>query len=200
MTEIVRSGLILLGGMASRAGFRVKYLFTYNGETFLDRQIRVLHQVTDEIVLSCRDEEQAGSLPDHLKFPVVVDERKEQGPSEGIRMGIQACTGRYVVVVACDMPFISPEMISYLFQCIGNADAAIPEWENGYQEPLHAIYRREALIGFFSHRTARRLRDMVSEMEVVRVPVSDLRRVDPSLLSFTNINHLDEYSRLNEKK
>ncbi len=200
MTEILRSGLILLGGMASRAGFRAKYLFTYEGETFLDRQVRVLHQVTDEIVLSCRDDEQAGSLPDHLNYRVVVDERKEQGPAEGVRMGIQACTGRYVVVVACDMPFISSEVFSYLFHSIGNADAAIPEWENGYQEPLHAIYRRQALIDFFSHHTARRLRDMTSMMDVVRVRVSDLKKVDPSLLSFTNINDLDEYSRLNEKK
>ena len=71
MIIINRSALILLGGMATRAGGNPKYLFEYEGETFLSRQIRILSIVTNEIVLSCRDESQA-SIVSGCYIPILV--------------------------------------------------------------------------------------------------------------------------------
>lgn len=200
MTDVRRSGLILLGGMATRAGNQAKYLFEYNGETFLHRQIRVLREVTDEIIISCRDSEQAASIPDIKEYSIVTDEKIGEGPSEGLRTGIMRARGDQVFVVACDMPLISADIISYLFSAINSADVAIPEWENHNQEPLHAVYRRDAIIEYFSHDSSRRLRDITSSLKVISVPVSELRKIDPLLLSFININDLNEYQRLTGKK
>jgi molybdopterin-guanine dinucleotide biosynthesis protein A len=186
--------------MATRAAGQAKYLFEYEGETFFTRQVRALSQVTDEIIISCRDQQQVVTIPDYHNYIIVTDEKKGEGPSEGLRTGVYAARGELIAVIACDMPLISTDIIALLFSRIGSADAAIPVWENGHQEPLHAVYRRDSLIGYFSRGSSRKLRGITSDMNVVLIPVAELRRIDPMLLSFTNINDLDEYRNLTGKK
>jgi molybdenum cofactor guanylyltransferase len=196
MERASRTALILLGGMATRAGGRAKYLFEYEGETFLQRQIKTLNLVTDEIILSCRDEEQAQEVTVAFPYPCVIDTIKENGPVEGIRSALSYVNGDFIIIVACDMPFISAAVIEELFTRIGNADVAIPEWEEGHLEPLHAVYRREALIWFFSHHSARRMRDITDDLSTLVIPVNEIRKIDPELKTFTNINNLQEFSAL----
>jgi len=195
-----RSGLILLGGMASRAGNRPKYLFTYNGETFLHRQIQILRQVTDEIILSCRDADQTLELEEYPVNRIITDVRRNTGPSEGIRTGAIVATGDYIFIVACDMPLISPEVIEFLFHSINLTEAVIPGWENGNLEPLHAVYQRDALLRIFSGETSLRLRTIAESMNTHIVPVQEIRAFDPDLRSFTNINDLDNLAKLHEKE
>lgn len=195
----MRSALILLGGMATRAENKAKFLFQYQGETFFHRQIRILGQVTDEIIISCRDTDQALSIPDYSEYTIVTDVRRGVGPSEGIRTGALACQGDLIFIVACDMPLISAEVIEYLFTNISSADAAIPGWKNGYQEPLHAVYRRDALVHYFTQGSSRRLCDITSMLNVMIIPVEDLKAMDPFLQTFTNINDLKSYQDLNKK-
>jgi molybdenum cofactor guanylyltransferase len=193
---IQRSALILLGGMSTRAGGRAKYLFAYEDETFLSRQIRVLNTLTDEIVMSCRDEEQALEVESSYSYACVIDTRKGTGPVEGIRSSLSRISGELMVVVACDMPLISASVIGDLFNRIGDADVAIPEWEGGHLEPLHAVYRKKALEWFFAHHSARRMRDITDALSRCVVPVSELRILDPELKSFTNINDLQAFNSL----
>ncbi len=196
MKPVNRTGLILLGGMATRAGGRAKYLFEYEGETFLHRQIRVLSSVTDEIILSCRDEDQAREVTASYSYPCVIDTKMGTGPVEGIRSGLSHARGELIIVVACDMPLISAAVIEDLFVRIGDADVAIPEWESGHLEPLHAVYRRDALVWFFSHHTARKIRDITDLLSRRIIPVSEIKMFDPDLKTFTNINDLQEFSSL----
>ncbi|PKL60343.1 MAG: molybdenum cofactor guanylyltransferase [Methanomicrobiales archaeon HGW-Methanomicrobiales-4] len=198
--EIKRSALILLGGMATRAGNRPKYLFEYNGETFLSRQIQVLRQVTDEIILSCRDIEQTQDLLDYPAHKIVTDVRRAAGPSEGIRTGALAAQGEHIFIVACDMPLISPGVIEFLFASMGSAEVIIPGWEDGYLEPLHAVYRREALLRYFTESTSLKLRSITESLDTIIIPVQNIRSFDQALLSFTNINDLETLTKLKEIK
>jgi len=200
MESVSRTGLILLGGMATRAGGRAKYLFEYLDETFLHRQIRVLSSVTDEIILSCRDEDQASEVTTLFPYPCVIDKEKGAGPVEGIKSSIPRIRGDLVIVVACDMPLISAAVIEALFDQIGGADVAIPGWENGQIEPLHAVYRREALERFFLDHTARKIRDITDHLSRRIVPISEIRKIDPDLKTFTNINDIQEFNLLLKKK
>lgn len=193
---VKRTGLILLGGMASRAEGRPKYLFQYKRETFLSRQIRILSRVTDEIILSCRDRDQTEEISALFPNFCVSDVREGMGPSEGLRMGAITARGDLIVVVACDMPLISYEVFEYLFDRIGNADAAVPGWENGNLEPLHAVYRREALVRYFSDHTSRKLRNITDTIFTIIVPISDIKKIDPELKTFLNINDLQTYGSL----
>jgi molybdenum cofactor guanylyltransferase len=198
--NITRSALILLGGMATRAGNRPKYLFEYDGETFLHRQIQVLRQVTDEIILSCRDTYQTMDILDYPIDQIVTDVRRESGPSEGIRTGALVAQGEHIFVVACDMPLITPEVIEFLFASMGSAEAIIPGWENGNLEPLHAVYQRDALLRYFSKATSLKLRSISDSLDTVIMPVQKIRVLDPTLQSYTNINDIETLKKLKEKR
>jgi molybdopterin-guanine dinucleotide biosynthesis protein A len=196
---IHRSALILLGGMATRAGYRPKYLFEYKGETFLHHQIRLLREITDEIILSCRDTGQRLEIKDYPADQIVTDIRKAAGPSEGIRTGAIVAQGEHIFIVACDMPLISRDVIEYLFASLDCAEAVIPGWEDGKLEPLHAIYQREALLRYFTKSTSLRLRSIADALNTVIVPVQKIRMLDPTLQSFTNINDLQTLQKLQEQ-
>jgi molybdopterin-guanine dinucleotide biosynthesis protein A len=93
------------------------------------------------------------------------------------------------------MPCISPEVVSCLFDLICESDAAIPCWNNEMYEPLHAVYRRTALLTYLEKCESRSLRGMVRDLDATYVPVERLRRYDPTLETFRNINRLEELDK-----
>ena len=94
------------------------------------------------------------------------------------------------------MPCVNGEVVEYLFRASEGFDAAIPRWENGMTEPLHAVYRRQALVERFGGAEARSMRDLMAGLSVNYVDCNLLRRFDPDLLTFTNINNEEDYARL----
>jgi len=186
---------VLVGGEAKRANGQEKYFFTYKGKTFISRLIGSLLQVVDEIVLVARDPEQCSRF-DHLKaVRCITDIRKGIGPVGGLHAGVRAAKGDLIFVAACDMPCISPEVVSCLFDLIYEYDAAIPCWNNEMFEPLHAVYRRSALLTYLEKCESQSLRRMVEDLNTTYVPVERLRTYDPTLQTFTNINRLEELDR-----
>jgi molybdopterin-guanine dinucleotide biosynthesis protein A len=93
------------------------------------------------------------------------------------------------------MPCVNQDVVSYLFDVIGDYDAVIPCWNREMFEPLHAVYRRRPLISFLNNHKTRSLRAMVGNMKTKYVSVEDLRKYDRSLETFTNINRLDELKK-----
>ena len=95
------------------------------------------------------------------------------------------------------MPCIETAIVSYLFDTLGDADAAIPSWNVDMLEPLHAVYRRDVLLRYLESHQSYSLRPMIRSFNTRYVPVEELRRFDPSLRTFTNINKLEELDRIN---
>jgi molybdenum cofactor guanylyltransferase len=95
------------------------------------------------------------------------------------------------------MPCIETAVVSYLFEMIGDTDAAIPSWNAEMLEPLHAVYRRSALLGYLGSHESLSLRPMIRSLNTRYVPVDELRRFDPALRTFTNVNKLEELDRIN---
>ncbi len=95
------------------------------------------------------------------------------------------------------MPCIEKAVVSHLFDAIGDADAAIPSWDADMLEPLHAVYRRDALLRYLDSHESYSLRPMIRSFHTRYIPVGDLRRYDPDLRTFTNINKLEELDRIN---
>jgi len=127
----------------------------------------------------------------------ISDIRPGLGPIGGLHAGVLAAKGDLLFVSACDMPCIERAVVSYLFDSIGDADAAIPSWNEDMLEPLHAVYRRSVLLGYLESHASLSLRPMVRSLKTRYVPVGELRRFDPSLRTFTNINKLEELDRIN---
>src|SRR5665647_373513 len=95
------------------------------------------------------------------------------------------------------MPCINPEVVSYLFDCIDNYDAVIPIWNPDMLEPLHAVYRKTALLAYLESHDSLSLRSMIMNLSAKYVPVDELKNIDPELLTFTNINKIEDLERIN---
>jgi len=105
----------------------------------------------------------------------------------------------YVAVVACDHPRASLRVMERLAGRARGRDGAVPLWPNGYLEPLHAVYRTEGLkraVEEGVRRGERRLRKILEGLDLVYVPVEELRELDPGLDCFFNLNSPEDLRRL----
>lgn len=197
MSAIRRTAVVLVGGEARRANGQEKYFFVYEGRTFIERLIDTLSRVADEIILVAKDPEQCKRFPHFTGVRCITDLRPGIGPIGGLHAGTLAARGETIFVSACDMPCIDAGVVAYLFEAIGDGDAAIPSWNYDMIEPLHAVYRRSVLMEYLEDHASYSLRPMIRSIKTRYVPVEDLRRLDPDLRTFTNINKLEELEQIN---
>jgi len=154
--------------------------------------------VVDEIIISVRDKHQRDVVFPYLKekMPFVYDEVSSIGPIAGVQSCLKVAKGEYVTILACDMPFINSDVIDYLFEVAEGHDAAIPVRENGYIEPLHAVYRREPMLQAVKESISRGKKRISASIgylkDVVYVPVGQLRTFDPDLKTFINVNKAED--------
>jgi molybdopterin-guanine dinucleotide biosynthesis protein A len=191
-----RSAIVLVGGEARRAGGKEKYFFLKDGKTFIEHILDALAGVVDEVVLAARDPAQCERFGHLRGVRCVSDIRKGVGPTGGIHAGVVAVKGDLVAVVACDMPCINAKVLGHLFSLIDDYDAVIPVWNPEMLEPLHAVYRRSALLAYLEEPGHRSLREMIQTMRVRFVEIEDMRDLDPDLATFTNINKIEDLERM----
>jgi molybdenum cofactor guanylyltransferase len=195
------SALILAGGMGSRLGYREKALININGRPLIALIIERLENVVDSIIISVRDILQGELLKAALnrECRFAYDIHKNTGPMSGILSGLSACKDEYCFIAACDMPFINENVVRLLFRRSENYDAAIPRWEDGFLEPLHAVYKCSPMILETTKAIERGetiILAPVFRMNVNYVPVDDVRKLDPDLRTFININTNDDIQKL----
>ncbi|MDI6718315.1 MAG: molybdenum cofactor guanylyltransferase [Methanomicrobiales archaeon] len=195
----MRSGIVLVGGEARRAGGQEKYFFEYQGKTFLERLISTLQGVVDEIILVAKDIEQCERFSHLPRIICISDIRRGIGPIGGLHAGVVQARGEKVFVAACDMPCINREVIEFLFSRLEDYDAVIPVWDGERMEPLHAVYRRSALLAYLEEHEALSLRAMVRALNSRYVNVEEIRRFDPELTTFININKVEELEAFNSR-
>ncbi|MGB4235686.1 MAG: molybdenum cofactor guanylyltransferase [Methanoregulaceae archaeon] len=189
----MRSAIVLVGGEARRANGMEKYFFRFGGRTFIERLVDSLLPVVDEIVLVARDGDQCRRFSHLRGVRCVSDIKKGIGPIGGIHAGVLASHGDILFVCACDMPCVSTAVVEVLFDALGEEyDAVIPAWDREMLEPLHAVYRKEPLLQYLEDHTSLSLRDMVRELHSRFFPIEQLRQTDPALITFTNINKLED--------
>jgi len=199
MSKVQRSAIILVGGEAKRANGHEKYFFVFEGRTFIERLISTLEPVVDEIILVAKDPGQCKRFAHLEGVRCITDLRTGIGPIGGLHAGTLASKGETLFVSACDMPCINAGVVRYLFDAIGNSDAAIPSWNYDMIEPLHAVYRRAVLLEYLEDHESYSLRPMIRSINTRYVPVEGLRKLDPTLQTFTNINKLEELERMNAR-
>jgi len=196
-----RSALILAGGKGTRLGEREKALLTYQDKTLLEKAIDVLGQVADEVIVSVRDQRQQKTLSKYVRdVGIVCDKYQCKGPLAGMLEGMREASGDYVFVVACDMPFLQPDVIDLLFEeAVGHA-AAVPIWENGRKEPLHAVYERKQLVPAIERSIQNgdhHVMAAVSQLYDVRfISMDRIQLLDTELLSFANINTPEDLEQI----
>jgi molybdopterin-guanine dinucleotide biosynthesis protein A len=131
------SALILAGGKATRFGGIAKHELVVDGETIFQRQVRVLEPVATEILVSSPK-----PIPGHRH---VVDAIEGAGPLAGIAAGLAACRTKWLLVVAGDMPYITPELIGALIEPLRADTDAVGVQLAGLPEPLVCVLHRRVL-------------------------------------------------------
>jgi molybdopterin-guanine dinucleotide biosynthesis protein A len=178
---------ILAGGKATRMGGTNKAFLVVDGRRIVDRQLDVLRQLFDEILLSANDPAPYADLG----LRVVPDPIPDAGPLGGILGAIEAAACDRVVVVGCDMPWIDAAALRLVIAPDDDADLVIPV-ANGRPEPLHARYGRRLAPLIVRRIAAGRLapHDLVEDpaVRVTRIEEPALRTIDPALRFLCNCN------------
>ncbi len=128
---------------------------------------------------------------------VTTDAHNARGPLTGIYSGLLRSQDAYNVVVACDMPFLNPRLISYMTGLAGEYDVILPRIGE-LVEPLHAVYHRRLLPVIEEHlrREERQVRKIFTGLRVRYVTEEELDRFDPMRRSFINLNTPEEYKEV----
>ena len=124
------------------------------------------------------------------------NETNGHGPLLGLYTGLSAMTTTHAVVVAVDMPFIRPALLSFLVEQ-PLTDAILVPVVDGVPQVLLAVYPR-SILPLVEGRLREGRRDPRSLLEVAPVKTvseEELRRVDPQLRSFVNVNTPEELER-----
>jgi len=177
-----------------------KYFFIFEGKTFIQRLTDSLSSVVDEIVLVAKNPEQCRRFRHLDKITCVNDKVPGLGPIGGLQAGLDAVKGDEIFVCACDMPCVSHDVVGYLFSVLDTYDAVIPSWDAHMLEPLHAVYRRPALVAYLEKHDSFSLRQMIKNLNCRYVNVSTLRHIDPELITFTNINKIEDLEKIDMRE
>ena len=133
------TGVLLVGGESRRMGKNKAFLMV-EGQPLVERSLRVLANVCQEVVISCRSPEQY----ENLGYPVVVDKVKGKGPLGGIYSVLTEAKFDSIFVMACDMPFVNEDGMRNLYELVEDYDAVIPSTD-GKLHPLYAFYHKRIL-------------------------------------------------------
>jgi molybdenum cofactor guanylyltransferase len=134
-----------------------------------------------------------------LGFPMFGDIVPGRGSLGGLYTGLKLCERDYGFLVACDMPFLNREVISYMLQRAQDYDVVIPK-VSGLLEPLHAIYSRRCLpyIEELLVEEDLKIIHLFQNVNVLEIPEDDLKVFDPRLLFIINVNTPDDLRKARE--
>ena len=124
---------------------------------------------------------------------VVKDILPDKGALGGIYSGLVASETHYNFVLACDMPFISLDLIEYMRKNAEGYDVVIPKLNN-YFQPLHAIYSKDCIqpIKEQLHRNDLQVFGFFDRVEVKCISAEEVKAFDPRGIAFFNINTKDD--------
>jgi molybdopterin-guanine dinucleotide biosynthesis protein A len=107
----------------------------------------------------------------------------------GLYTGLRWAETDRILVLACDMPFVRPQVLRFLTTVAPQADVVVPRI-NGYLEPLLAVYSKACLkpIETMIKRSEKCVYDFFPDVRVREVHQKEIEVLDPGLHSFVNIN------------
>ncbi|MGI9061004.1 MAG: molybdenum cofactor guanylyltransferase [Ktedonobacteraceae bacterium] len=191
------SCIILAGGRSKRMG-KDKALLPLPGHeqiTFVDHAATLLATVGREVLLVARDATSALDYVSLAHVRIVTDQVPDQGPLMGLYSGLSAMhpATTHALVVAVDMPFVQPTLLTYLFTQL-QTDAILMPVVQSAPQVLLAVYPRSILpiVEECLRQGRHDLRALLKVAPVSYIEEAQLRQVDPQLRSFVNVNTPEE--------
>jgi molybdopterin-guanine dinucleotide biosynthesis protein A len=186
------TGVIQAGGKSTRMGGEPKALMDVGGTRIVDRVVRALREVTDDLLLVTNTPDLYGALG----LPMVPDVFPDSGSLGGIYSGLAAAPGGAAFTVACDMPFLSPDVMRLVTERADEADVVAP-LVGGQWETLHACYGKACLGPIEQRLRAGRFKitGFFPDVRVLAVPEDEVARWGRPEVVFMNVNTPDDLAR-----
>ncbi len=166
---------------------RDKALLPMDGRTLLEHVAeRVAAAAGDVTVIGAPERYR------HLNLDCVADRIPGCGPLGGLVTALSLKRAEWNLVVACDMPAVTSELLASLLQAgrvDPDVDAVVPESPDGLQ-PLCAVYHRRVCAAAEAalHHKSLKMHDFVSSLNALRYPVANARL-------FANLNTPEQLAR-----
>jgi molybdopterin-guanine dinucleotide biosynthesis protein A len=185
---------ILVGGKSTRMG-QDKSQLLLAGETMVERLARELSKLTQEITLVGARSEPPKGLEN------ISDVHPDWGALGGIHSALHACQAKWAAIVACDLPFVTGEMVSHLLQLANDNDAApfdavVPIQTDQRPQPLCGIYQKgpclkvtETLIAIDEHTP----RALLARVRTRWVSFEEIATIPGAENFFLNVNTPADY-------
>ena len=194
-------GYVLAGGKSSRMGTD-KFALRLGDETFATRAVAALQKIAaGRVSFVVGAHQSIEFLPTDI--PQITDVFPGKAALGGIYTALAHSTSEWAVILACDYPFVTQDLIVRLAEITGSVDAEIsavaPVQPDGRIQPLCAFYRVKTclaacqiLLKSVEIPPVRRLLESVATHRVNFVELADLPGAENF---FSNVNTPEEYLR-----
>ena len=185
------TGIVLAGGKSSRMGLN-KAFIEFGGRRLIEATVGRLARLFPEVLIVANDLD----LYAYLGMRVIADLIPDSGSLGGIYTGLSVATTPKAFVVACDMPFLSGDLIALLVREAEDWDVVVPR-AAGELQPMHAVYAKSCLPFIKEAIEAGRFKiaGFFPKVKVKTIEEPKLREVDPGLLGLMNVNTPHELER-----
>lgn len=143
-------GVVLAGGRSTRMG-RDKALLEFDGLPLAERAARLLDMFCVDVRLSVRGDHAAERSD--LGRPLLVDRHLDLGPAGGILSALEEDPAAAWLVLGCDLPLVTPEVLRRLLQGRDpwRVATAYDSPLDGQPEPLCAVWEPRARQRVLAH-------------------------------------------------
>lgn len=173
------TGVILAGGRSRRFG-EDKADVLVDGFPMIEHVYRAASAITDRLFLSVRDPYAARTIA----APALADLYPGSGPLAGLHAGLEAAETPWVLLMACDMPFITSGVLRHIVDARRpDVAAVVARTPDGRKQPLCACYN----ICIRSLVEQQLLNDRLAMTELLKL-ISRVRFVDVPGEPLRNIN------------
>jgi molybdopterin-guanine dinucleotide biosynthesis protein A len=130
--------VVLAGGGSTRFGGVDKAMLVLDGTSLLDRVLTATAGAVSTVVVG-------PVRTTYREVSWTVEDPPSGGPVAGLAAGLQHGTAPVVVVVSCDLPWITQEDVTRLVNGLGDHDGFGLRDTDGQEQQLATAYRRTAL-------------------------------------------------------
>lgn len=171
---------------------RDKAWLELDGQTMIERVIVAIKPVTTSVSIIANSPEY-----ERLGLPVYSDTHTGIGPLEAIRTALANARTPRVLLVGCDVPFVTTELFSFLLRLKGDYQAVVPVGADERLEPLCAVYSTDALsrVTGLIENGRRKVSLLFEQVRTRLVTFDEIGHLPGAGLFFENVNTPEEYSR-----
>lgn len=184
-----KTAIILSGGTSSRMSYTNKAFLEMGEHRLIEIIIKKVSNFDEIIIVSNTPSDYA-----YLGVKVVTDIIPKCGPLSGIHSGLTHAKFHHSIVLACDMPFITSEVLEFMAGLSEGYDVVVPKVKGEY-EPLCGIYGKNCIIPIETclKNQKRKIIDIYGMVRVKDVKEDQLRDYGDPEYIFRNINNHEEY-------